>query len=275
MNGGFFYSSQNSIQQWDTYNGNIYYYRGLYGLSGPDPVLGDGLLTFATQATSELGSGFPDLFRRGGGFVSDTWRVNDRLTLNLGLRYAKTSSRIADNGKPDPPGVDRYVQADDSSPVGLIGTTWHQNIDPNLKTPYMNEFRAGIERDLGGFNVGIAGLYRDRKNLLSDLLYDVNTGTYWSDVNSGYWVPFNTTVPAVGGSFPAVPITVYFQKNNAPDAFTRLTNVPDATARYMALEITANKRWNGHYLFGGSVVFSKNYGSYLQSGGNGRGQFQT
>src|SRR5439155_24389913 len=85
----------------------------------------------------------------------------------------------------------------------------------------------------------------------------------------------NTTVPAVGGSFPAVPITVYFQKNNAPDAFTRLTNVPDATARYMALEITANKRWNGHYLFGGSVVFSKNYGSYLQSGGNGLGQFQT
>ena len=100
MNGGFFYSSQNSIQQWDTYNGNIYYYRGLYGLSGPDPVLGDGLLTFATQATSELGSGFPDLFRRGGGFVSDTWRVNDRLTLNLGLRYDKTSSRIPDIVKP-------------------------------------------------------------------------------------------------------------------------------------------------------------------------------
>ncbi len=373
LNGGFFYSSQNSIQQWLTYDGNNYYYRGLYGLAGPDPVLGDGLLTFATQATAELGSGFPDVFHRAGGFVSDIWQVNGRLTLNLGLRYDNTKSKIPDigkppadalavaigeaafvpayginpfgplaaqgvndripwkgfsgqaglaysltsdhktivkaslakyqerllgwnfdfgvpdggasypmnwfdlngNGIPDLPGTDRYVQADDSSPVGLIGTTWHQNIDPNLKTPYMNELRAGIERDLGGFNVGVAGIYRDRKNQISDLLYDLDTGTYWSGANSGYWVPFSTTVPAAGNSFPAVPITVYFQKQDAPDRFTRLTNVPDATARYKALEITANKRWNGHYLLGGSVVFSKNYGSYQIAGGPGLGQFQT
>ena len=373
MNGGFFYSSRNSIQQWLTYNDDIYYYRGLYGLSGPDPVLGDGLLTFATQATAELGSGFPDRFHRAGGFVSDIWQVNSRLTLNLGLRYDKTTSRIPDiekppadalavaigeavfvpayginpfgqltaqgqedripwkgfsaqaglaysltsdhktivkasfgsyqerllgwnfdfgvpdggasypmnwfdlngNGKPDPPGVDRYVQADDSSPVGLIGNTWQQNIDPNLRTPYMNEFRAGIERDLGGFNVGVAGIYRDRKNQISDLLYDLDTHTYWSDKNSGYWVPFNTTVPAAGASFPAVPITVYFQKDDAPARFTRLTNVAEATARYKALEMTANKRWNGHYLLGGSIVFSKNYGNYAIAGGTGLGQFQT
>ena len=94
------------------------------------------------------------------------------------------------NQVPDLAGVDRYVQADNSSPVNLIGTTWHQNIDPDLKTPYMNEFRLGLERQLGDFNVGIAGIYRDRKNQMSDQLYDLNTGTYWSDVDSGYWVPF-------------------------------------------------------------------------------------
>ena len=374
MNGGFFYSSQNSITTWLTYQDNLYYYRGLLGLSGPDPELGDGQLTFSTSSSGvDLGSGFPDLFHRAGGFVSDLWRVNGRLTLNLGVRYDKTSSKIVDivkppadalaqaigeavfvpayginpfgrltgqgqddripwkgfsaqaglaysltsdhktivkasfgryqerllgwhfdsgvpdggasypmnwfdlnnNGKPDLPGVDRYLQADDQSPVGLIGNTWQKNIDPNLKTPYMNEFRAGIERDLGGFNVGVAGLYRDRKNQISDLRYDLATGTYWSGVDSGYWVPFNTTVPAAGSSFPAVPVTVYFQKKNAPDVFTRLTNVPQATARYQALELTTNKRWNGHYMLGGSVVFSKNYGNYQISGGPGLGQFQT
>jgi hypothetical protein len=373
LNGGFYFSSQNSIQQWRTYKDNLYYYRGLLGLSGPDPVRGDGRLTFFTASTTELGAGVPGLFARTGGFVSDIWRVNGRLTLNLGLRYDNTSGEIGDvskppadalaqaigeavflprwginpfgqlnsegqndripwkgfsaqagfaydltgdsktilkgsfgryqerllgwhfnfgvpagdatfvmnwfdlngNQQPDLPGVDRYVQADNSSPVGLIGTTWHQNIDPNLKTPHMNEFRLGIERQLGDFNVGVAGLYRNRKNQISDPLYDLNTNTYWSDADSGYWVPFNTTVPAAGDSFPAVPVTAYFQKTNAPAAFTRLTNVPEAIARYQALEFTVNKRWNGHYLLGGSVVFSKNYGTYDIAGSDGRGQFQT
>ena len=70
-------------------------------------------------------------------------------------------------------------------------------------------------------------------------------------------------------------MTVYFQTNNAPAAFTRLTNIPEAIARYQALEFTANKRWNGRYMVGASLVFSKNYGTYEIAGGTGRGQFQT
>ena len=59
MNGGFYFSSQNSISQWRTYDNNLYYYRGLLGLSGPDPVRGDGRLTLLTASTAELGSGVP------------------------------------------------------------------------------------------------------------------------------------------------------------------------------------------------------------------------
>lgn len=374
LNGGFYFSSLNSIGEWRTYRDNLYYYRGLLGLSGPDPVRGDGLLTFLTASTDELGSGVPSVFSRLGGFVSDVWRVNSRLTLNLGLRYDTTSSEIGDVSKPpadslaqaigeavfvprwginpfgqltsegqsdripwsgfsgqvgaaydltsdnktilkasfssyqerllgwhinfgvptgqasfpmnwwdlngnqvpDLPGTDRYAQANNASPLALQGTLWHQNVDPDLKTPYMLEYRLGIERQLGDFNVGVAGIYRDRKNLTSALLYDLATGTYWSDVDSGYWVPFNTTVPAAGDSFPATPVTVYYQKTNAPAAFTRVTNVEDATARYQGLEITTNKRWNGRYLLGGSVVFSKNYGDYeVWGNNNGLNQFQT
>ena len=373
LNGGFYFSSENSISEWRTYKDNIYYYRGLLGLSGPDPVRGDGLLTFLTASTAELASGVPSLFARGGAFASDVWRINSRLTLNLGLRYDSTSSRIGDvtkpaadtlaqaigqavfvprwginpfgplssagqdnrlpwsgfsgqvgaaydltgdrktilkasassyqerllgwhigfgvpsgqasfpvnwfdlngNGKPDLPGTDRYVQANNASPIALQGTTWHQNVDPNLKTPYVLEYRLGLERQLGNFNVGVAGVYRDRKNLMTSLLYDLNSGSYWSDKNSGFWVPFNTTIPTAGASFPATPATLYFQKTNSPAAFTRITNI-DAKARYQALELTTNKRWNGRYMVGGSVVFSKNYGDYEVSGANdGLGQFQT
>ena len=69
---------------------------------------------------------------------------------------------------------------------------------------------------------------------------------------------------------------MYFQSKDAPAAFTRLTNVPDAVGRYTALDITVNRRWKGDYMFGGSAVFSKNYGTFDDSGADpGRGQFQT
>lgn len=371
--GGFFFWSRNSIGEWRTFNGDTYYYRALNGLSGPHPTLGDGRITLMTASTEENGSGVPSRFSRMGGFVSDVWRLNDRVTLNLGVRYDSTSGRIEDvtksaadpfalaigeavflprwginpfgqlssqgqddripwkgfstqlgvafdltgdkktmvkasygryqerllgwhfnfgvpsggasfpmnwfdlnnNRQLDLPGVDRYEQANTASPVGLIGTTWHQNIDPDIKTPSMNEYRVGVERQLGDFNVGAAVLYRDRKNQISDLLYDLQTGQDWSDVNSGYWVPFETIVPASGQDFPAVPVTVYFQRQNAPASFTRLANVPEATAKYTALDLTAQRRWKDGWMAGGSVVFSKNYGNYEISGGTGRGQFQT
>ena len=366
------WSPGNSIRNWDVWDSNLYFYRGRDGLAAAGP-LGDGRMLFGTNGTFEGCCGLAEDMDRFGIFVSDIWRVNDRFTLNLGVRWDTTKSGVPDvekteadplavaigeavflprwginpfaplsspgdddrlpwkgfsalagfaydltgdqhtivkahfaryqerlsawifnfdvpsgdatflmnwwddngNGQPDPPGLDRWAQANNASPLGLTGTTWQQNIDPDIKTPYMNEFRAGIERQLGDFNVGVAGLYRDRKNQITDLLYDLQTGEYWSGLDSGYWIPFDTTVPAAGDGFPAVPVTVYFQSKDAPARFTRLTNVPDAVARYAALDITANRRWKGDFMFGGSVVFSKNYGTYEIAGDTGRGQFQS
>ncbi len=367
------WSPGNSIRNWDVWNSNLYFYRGRDGLTAPGPF-GDGRMLFGTNGTVEGCCGLAEDMDRSGAFVSDVWRLNDRLTLNLGLRYDRTKSGVPDvvktpadplavaigeavfrprwginpfgplssagdadclpwkgfsglagfaydltgdrqtivkahfaryqerltawifnfdipsgdatflmnwwddnrNGRPDAPGIDRWAQADTASPLGLTGTTWQQNIDPDIKTPFMNEFRMGVERQLGDFNVGVAGLYRDRKNQITDRLYDLKTGKYWSDVDSGYWIPFKTTVPTAGAGFPAVPVTLYFQSQGAPARFTRLTNVPDAVGRYTALDITVNRRWKGDYMLGGSVVFSKNYGTYDESGADpGRGQFQT
>jgi hypothetical protein len=366
------WSPGNSIRNWDVWNSNLYFYRGRDGLSAAGPF-GDGRMLLGTNGTFEGCCGLAEDMDRFGVFVSDVWRVNDRFTLNLGVRYDTTKSGVPDvekteadplavaigdavflprwginpfaplsspgdddrlpwkgfsalagfaydltgdrltiakvhfaryqerlqtwifnfdipsgdatflmnwwddnrNGQPDVPGVDRWTQANTASPLGLTGTTRQQNIDPDIKTPYMNEFRAGIERQLGDFNVGVAGLYRDRKNQITDLLYDLETGEYWSGLDSGYWIAFDTTVPAAGAAFPAVPVTMYFQRKDAPARFTRLTNVPDAVARYTALDITVNRRWKGDYMFGGSVVFSKNYGTYEIAGDTGRGQFQS
>ncbi|HUG52268.1 MAG TPA: carboxypeptidase regulatory-like domain-containing protein [Vicinamibacteria bacterium] len=365
------WSPGNSIRNWDVWNSNPYFYRGRDGLGAAGP-LGDGRMLFGTNGTFQGCCGLAEDMDRLGFFVSDVWRVSDRLTLNLGARWDTTRSGVPDvekteadplavaigeaifrprwgvnpfgplsspgdddrlpwkgfsgqaglafdltgdgltilkahgaryqerlqtwifnfgipsggaaflmnwwddngNMQPDRPGIDRWAQADNASPLGLTGTTWRENIDPGIKTPYMNELRAGVERQLGDFNVGVAGLYRDRKNQITDLLYDLDTGQYWSGVDSGYWIPFRTTVPAVGATFPAVPVTMYFQARNAPARFTRLTNAPEATTRYTALDLTVNRRWKGDWMLGGSVVFSKNYGTYEASGSPGRGQFQ-
>lgn len=72
---------------WYYYNENPYYFRGLYGLGGPHPVYGDGRLRFLTMGPEK-----GDSFRRGinlrlGGFIQDSWTIQNRLTINLGFRY--------------------------------------------------------------------------------------------------------------------------------------------------------------------------------------------
>ncbi|MBM3293694.1 MAG: TonB-dependent receptor [Candidatus Aminicenantes bacterium] len=75
---------------WDYYDGNPYYFRGLYGLSGPHPEYGDGRLTF-TNAVSERGDPNKDssLVRktRLGLFVQDSFNIKSRLNITLGFRF--------------------------------------------------------------------------------------------------------------------------------------------------------------------------------------------
>ncbi|MBM3311054.1 MAG: TonB-dependent receptor [Candidatus Aminicenantes bacterium] len=77
---------------WNYYNGNPYYYRGLYGLNSAHPTYGDGQLTFYA-----IGPNLRDSFRRGvvnrlGFFVQDSWTIKNRLTLNIGARFDTMTS---------------------------------------------------------------------------------------------------------------------------------------------------------------------------------------
>ena len=78
---------QNSISNWVYYNENPYYYRGLYGLTGPHPTYGDGQLQFTTRGLQSLDSAVYERKIRYGGFIQDSFTIQNRLTINFGLRF--------------------------------------------------------------------------------------------------------------------------------------------------------------------------------------------
>ena len=96
--GDWGYWRDNPIE-WTFYNGNPYYYRGLYGLSGPHPIYGDGLLTFYTYGTARGESQQVGISYRYSGFIQDTMTINNRLTINVGLRYDKMINNIPNQTK--------------------------------------------------------------------------------------------------------------------------------------------------------------------------------
>lgn len=176
------------------------------------------------------------------------------------------------SGRPDPPPVDRFEQANTASP--LLSETWRESIDPDTKAPYLDEYTVGIDQELArNMRASVLFVYRTRENLASNPLYNLQTGTYWNTADSGHWVPFTTTVPGVGTEFAPQDVTVYYQKLDAPTEFRRLTNIPQATATYRAVSLSLARRMADGWQLGGSVHFSKNEGNYTIDGGSLYGQF--
>jgi hypothetical protein len=163
------------------------------------------------------------------------------------------------NQQPDLPGVDSYVMKSGQNPANMLSTLFKQGVDPNIKFPYTNEFIAQIEHELFPYlKVGGNFIYRTRQNFQSGLNYDTATNTYWNllEQHPEWWVPFTTTVPAYGTTFPARDVTVYYRSNNAPASFGKTTNVPQQKFHYTGLELTWEKRMHAGWALGGSVTYS-------------------
>jgi len=163
------------------------------------------------------------------------------------------------NQQPDLPGVDAYVMKSGQNPALMLSTTFKRQLDPNIKFPYTHEFITQIEHELFPFlKVGANFIYRARMNFQGSLNYDEASGTYWNllEQHPEWWVPFTTTVPAYGTTFPAHDVTVYYRSNNAPASFTKTTNVPQQKFHYTGLELTWEKRMHDGWSLGGSFSYS-------------------
>lgn len=69
------------------YNGNVYYYRGLYGLDEAHPTYGDGRINMYPVGPKDNYNDVNGTENRFSFFVQDSFTIGTRLTLNYGVRY--------------------------------------------------------------------------------------------------------------------------------------------------------------------------------------------
>jgi hypothetical protein len=165
------------------------------------------------------------------------------------------------NGIPDEAGVDRYAGVWSSSPQAKMREYWSRLVDSNVKPTYDDQIIVGLDHELfPNFRISVNYQYKKKNNIIDDALYDFNTGSYFYKPDSGYWVPFTTTVPAVD-QYPAQTVTMYFLKASAPQLLNKLTNIPDAYRKYSGLDFVFDKRFAHGWQLGGSVTVSKTWGN--------------
>ncbi|UCC39288.1 MAG: TonB-dependent receptor [Candidatus Aminicenantes bacterium] len=137
-------------------------------------------------------------------------------------------------------------------------------LDSDVKSPLNDEFTVGIWDELfKNFSLGVNFIYKEKKNILEDGLYAPDTDEWWYHMDQAgakkYWVPFTAIVPSE--DYGDRTVTFYVRKNDAPDFFRRVSNLPELKRKYWALEFLFNKRMAEGWQFSGSVIYSKASGN--------------
>lgn len=176
------------------------------------------------------------------------------------------------NGQPDKPGMDSYAFIPSwGTPTGMLRENWRIGIGEGIKAPYDDQIILGIDHQLfKNLRVGLSYIYKEKKNIIDDVPYDIDTGEYWYNPNESpgnkYWVPFTTTVPGVGENFPATEVQMWFLSNDAPANWIyQVQNVPEAFRKYWGIEFTFEKRMADGWQLGGSINYSKTWGNIAGS----------
>jgi hypothetical protein len=139
-----------------------------------------------------------------------------------------------------------------------------QKIDPNLTSPRTDEFTFGVWQELfKNFSLGANFIYKNRYDMINSAYYINETNEWWYHIDQPaaqrYYVPFTAIVPGTG-DYPSETVTFYARSNDAPELFSRTSNLPEIKEKYWAMEFLFNKRMADGWQFSGSVVYSKTYG---------------
>ena len=224
IQGEWGYWSQNAMT-WTFYNGNPYYYRGLYGLTGPHPLYGDGNLTFSTFGTKRGGAQNVGSGNRYGGFLQDTMTINNRLTIGLGIRYDYIHTKIPVQVKTQAPG-DLPIALGEAYFVPVFG------FNPFKEVTYEGWDKPMPYSGLAP-NIGVSyDLFGDGKTALK-----LHYGTYFDPAATGDW----------SGLQPSGPYSFNFRwwdtnANGQPDFPGVDTYVLDPTANPLLMLSTTFKQ---------------------------------
>ena len=179
---------------WYYYKGNPYYYRGLYGLTGPHPTYGDGLLYFyicGPKSSPNVVNGSEVRF---GSYIQDTWTIKNRLTLNFGVRfdtyngYLPESTKVASLGISPAIGEALFVPQFGFNPYGAMTIDrWDDVMGWSPLSP-----RFGFSYDLFGDGKTAVKASFSRYAEAMPVMYfqtvhplrPVSYGFYWTDLNN-------------------------------------------------------------------------------------------
>lgn len=176
-----------------------------------------------------------------------------------------------DNGNhiPDDPGIDTYLPSDDpgvefveQDPASLRQLVAGKGEQYALKAPWNNELVLSLSHALAK-NLVVKLQYVNKLGRRDhwDTMYNTSTKDYLNstqDAPAGFWVPFTTTVPAVG-DWPEKTVTVYVPTNdyNWDNVVWRQASNPYSKRRYNGVELTFDKRYANGWAMGGSITLAK------------------
>ncbi len=133
-------------------------------------------------------------------------------------------------------------------------------IDP----PRVEEVSLGIEHELfTDCSVRLGYIYKKRDRILDNVLYSLDEDREWyqGSGRDGWWIPFETTVPAGTTPYDDSALTLYYRSRSAPPAFYRLNTVPELERTYKGLEFVVRKRMSNNWQFLGTVMYTKVQGN--------------
>jgi hypothetical protein len=167
----------------------------------------------------------------------------------------------------DDPGIDTYlpttgfwsfVEQDEAALRQLVAGKGEKY---QLKAPWNNELVVSLSHELAK-NLSVKLQYVNKLGRRDhwDTLYNTETKEYLNsiqDAPAGFWVPFTTTVPAVG-DWPESTVTIYVPTNDydwGPVVWRQASN-PYSKRLYNGLDLTFDKRYADGWALGGSITYA-------------------